>query len=192
MNPVVLIPWQEHFIHRLRDYLLETFGQGLRDSVIVFPHARPARYLTLALAEAAGGKAVILPRMLSESEWVHQLHARLHRLPARQPGQLDRVGLLYEVIEQQHATGQGLLSRMPMDRKALFPWCLRLAELIEEFLRAGRRPEDLPGMEDEVQPWAAALLERLSGIFDTYLRIMEERNLATPGLESWRVAQRAD
>lgn len=192
MNPVVLIPWQEHFIHRLRDYLLETFGQRLKDSVIIFPHARPARYLTLALAQAAGGKAVILPRMLSESEWVHQLHARLHRLPARQPGQLDRVGLLYEVIEQQRATGQGLLSRMPMDRKALFPWCLRLSELIEEFLRAGRRPEDLPGMEDEVQPWAAALLERLSGIFDAYVRIMEERNLATPGLESWRVAQRVD
>lgn len=192
MNPVVLIPWQEHFIHRLRDYLLDTFGRKLRDAVIVFPHARPARYLTLALAEAAGGKAVILPRMLSESAWIHQLHARLHRRPASQPGQLDRVGLLYEVIEELRANGHGLLSRMPMDRKALFPWCLRLADLIEDFLHAGRRPEDLPGMEDEVQPWAAALLERLSGIFDAYVRIMEERDLATPGLESWRVARHAD
>ncbi len=192
MNPVVLIPWQEHFIHRLRDYLLDAFGQKLRDAVIVFPHVRPARYLTLALSEAVGGKAVILPRMLSESAWVHQLHARLHRRPASQPGQLDRVGLLYEVIEELRANGHGLLSRMPMDRKALFPWCLRLADLIEDFLHAGRRPEDLPGMEDEVQPWAAALLERLSGIFDAYVRIMEERHLATPGLESWRVSRHAD
>lgn len=192
MTSFVIIPWQEHFIRRLRDYLLETHGHGLKNAVIVFPHARPARYLTLALAEAAGGRAMILPRMLDENAWLHQLHARLHSGPARRIGPLDSVALLYEVLEELHADGRGLLSRMPLDRKALFPWCLRLAELVEEFLRAGRRPEDLPGMEDEVQPWAAALLERLGGIFDAYARLLEERGLATPGLEAWRVSQRSD
>jgi len=192
MRPVLLIPWQEDFIRCLRDHLLETMGHGLKDAVVVFPHARPARYLTLSLAEALAGRAAILPRMLTEAQWTHQIHARLYGKPARRVGQLDCVGLLYEVLDGLNISGGGLLSRMDMDRKALFPWCLRLADLLEEFFRAGRRPQDLPGMEHEVQPWAAALLERMGAIFDAYARILEERGLATPGLEAWRVAQRVD
>ncbi len=70
------------------------------------------------------------------------------------------------------------------DARHFFPWGERLAALFEECFAQRRVPADLPYAEGRVTPYAARLLEKLSGIFARYAEGLRERGWTTPGFDA--------
>ena len=73
-NPFAVVSWQDDFLYKLQE-LVDCFIQerniSMQDIVLVFPNARPKRYLTARYKKSAGQKqqAGILPQIYTSSEF---------------------------------------------------------------------------------------------------------------------------
>ena len=180
-RPFILVPWQRDFIPALLDIALQAgdFGQAL----FVFPHARPARYLERAIREDERvKKPCLMPECLTGSQLFQAVWNETHR-PARPIGTLDRIGLLLDCLRAEQEAHPGLINRIPTDdARAFFPWGRRLANLFEECLSHRRVPESFMHLEDDLMPFAAAILSRLGSLYRRYLAALEAGGWTTPGL----------
>ena len=65
-QPFSLVPWEQDFLEALADELIRDYAPDLGQVLIIFPHARPARYLRRILAARPDlPKPCLLPAMLS-------------------------------------------------------------------------------------------------------------------------------
>ncbi len=197
MNPIRIISWKRDFIRGLADILAENAfldPDSLAKTLIIFPHNRPKRYLKDALRDHPGiPKPCMLPQAVSFPDFTSQLAADLGLSTRRKANRLDQAGLLFRIAGELGSGAQSPLSRLPdLDQERFFPWGLRLAALLEEFLRQGVEPPNLDYMQDQVTEQAAVLLEHLSEIHEKYVSGLEERGWSTPGLESRYVSGRLD
>lgn len=197
MKPIKIISWKKDFIQGLAELLAqndESDQQALGESLVIFPHNRPKRYLKDALrGHAAIPKPCLLPQTISFPDFTSMLAAELGMPSTRKASRLDQAGLLYGLANEIRSNGPSPLSRLPeLDQERFFPWGLRLASLLEEFLRQGIEPPNLEYMEDQVTEQAAALLRHLEEFHAGYVAGLEDLGWATAGLESRFVAQRLD
>lgn len=188
-QPIWAVDWNRDFLPALAKLLLDQHGPDLSGVVVVFPHKRPARYLAKALAGLMDGQPLRLPRMLAVGEVFAWLDEELADAPSQEASLLDRAGILMDGLAALDAPGP--LAELAGEPGLSFPWCVRLAELCEEFLRMGLTPTRLDHVEEKVPVWASALLARLGELFAVYVRGLENAGLATPGLCAKRVADRA-
>jgi len=194
MEPIRIISWKSDFIAALADLLAASQGADMSRALVVFPHGRPARYLRKALAERPDvPRPCLPPDIRSMDDLMEQLTA--WTLPAnapslRQASELDRAGLLMDLVPTLAQHSSGLLSKLPADPDRFLPWGLRLAALFEELLRHDLPAVRMPHMEGEVADEAAALLAELDVLYDAYLTALKEQGLTTPGLELRRLLTR--
>ena len=187
--PFINVSWRRPFLPALIDIAMELTDGEIGKAFFVFPHSRPALYMTEAIrTDTRIAKPCILPRM----ESVTGLFSRIRAAATHGSGQsatpvglLDQVALLLAVVKDLHAGRGGLLRDLPInDSKRFFPWGIRLANLMEEFFIHNLTPEDYSHMEGQVTPFAAALLENLGAIHARYVAALEERGWTTPGFDA--------
>ncbi len=181
MRNIKIIDWRSDFIQGLGEFTLELDPER---TLVLFPHNRPARHLR-AWYQASDKvtKPCLLPEMSSIDKFVASLRRELTQQPLKPAGKLDQLGLILDVVRDLSSSNQGLLSTLSLTPKTFFPWGVRLASLIEEFLRQGVTPQNLTHMSGEVAPWAEALLEQLGNISEGFVRGLQERGWTTPGLD---------
>ena len=197
---LLVVPWQREFLSALLDQALADCGGDLSRAVFIFPHSRPEKYFTRLLRlDARVELPLILPRFHTIGGLFSMLSRHISGLAAWDAGLLDRVGLLLECVRAETADA-GLFQALPGidparrgaavldDARQFFPWGVRLAALFEECFTQARIPKDFQYVEDQVTPFAARLLERLSGIFSRYSAGLSAREWTTPGRDASLVA----
>lgn len=193
MRPFLLVDWRADFIDALKDIVLAETGGDMQGALVLFPHQRPQRHLMARLThDPELPKPLFLPHMHSVTEWLPGLRRDLDPTPLVSAGILDRVGLLYEVVDALRGEEEGLLAHLPMERDRFFPWGRRLADLFEELMRHSLTPRDFGDMQGEVAHIPAALLERLGRIFNDYSQALAARGWSTAGQDSMLAASLAD
>lgn len=192
--PFVNVRWNRPFLPAVLDLALDLSGNDPEKLCFVFPHARPALYLTeLIRNDPRIEKPCIVPRMLPVSSLFALARGAVAPDRSTVAGILDRVALLLSAVRDLRAERGGLLRDLPLDdSRRFFPWGIRLANLMEEFFIHNRMPEDYLYMRDQVAPFAAALLENLGALHERYLALLEERGWTTPGLDTFLVARALD
>ena len=73
-NPFAVVSWQDDFLYKIQevvDCFIQEQNISMQDIVLVFPNARPKRYLTARYKKSAGQKqqAGILPQIYTSSEF---------------------------------------------------------------------------------------------------------------------------
>lgn len=184
MQPITLIPWHTDFMPALGNYLVER--DDFSDLTVLLTHNRPRRYLKAFFAQCPDlPRPVLLPKMVSISEFMIGLRRELSNSPVTTANRLDLVALLHSVVTDLRQHGRGLLADLPeLDRETFLPWGIRLASLLDDLMRQNLEPQDLSYMEGEVSPYAAGLLEQLSSIHQTYVSRLLENGWTTPGLDA--------
>ncbi|MDR1947403.1 MAG: PD-(D/E)XK nuclease family protein [Desulfovibrio sp.] len=186
-HPFLLVPLRLKFLSILTDIALRDTDGDLGRAVFIFPHARPARYLTLALREKAGlKKPLILPRMYTVDGIIEELERLILPYPRRKAGLLDRVGLLLAALREE-----GRETDMPFNTEAevFFPWGIRLAALFEECFTQMKTPVNFLYAEDRASPFAQTLLARLRPLFVRYRALLDAGEYSTDGLSARMVAE---
>ena len=190
-QPFINVSWHRPFLPALIDIILDLTDGNIGNALCVFPHTRPALYMTDAIRGNANiPKPCVLPRMESVSGLFSLIRAASRYGQRRGHGAvpvgiLDQVALLLAVVRDMRETHGGLLRDLPLDdSKRFFPWGVRLANLMEEFFIHNRVPDDYIHMQGQVTPFAAALLENLGGIHARYTAALEERGWSTPGFDA--------
>ncbi|MDL2313984.1 PD-(D/E)XK nuclease family protein [Desulfovibrio sp. OttesenSCG-928-C14] len=190
-TPFTLIPWEKDFLRSLLDLALEEQDGRLEKCLFVFPHARPARYLErLIRVSQQVAKPCLLPRALPVQALASALSKELFA-PAPQAGLLDQTALLLDCVRTEKKENPGSLDLLPTDDlQAFFPWGARLAGLFEECFSSGVTPANFLYLEEELAPFAAALLSRLANLHRRYLAALDGRGWVTAALRSFRLAAR--
>ncbi|TVM19912.1 PD-(D/E)XK nuclease family protein [Oceanidesulfovibrio indonesiensis] len=191
-----LVSWRADLVAAVCDMLLEE-SAGDRDLsrfLVVFPHKRPGRYLRKALLQDPRlPKPCFLPETASAGELVALLGnalARESRHDAISVQPLDRAALLESVVRDLAAHKHGPLDALArLTSEEFFPWAMRLVALMEEFYAHGLEPADIPYPEEDVAPFAAALLEQLGVIDKAYRTALAAEELTTPGLDARHVGE---
>lgn len=194
-SPFQLFSWDKAFLPALLSLVDTLTHAAPQHALIIVPHNRPRRYLTelyrqQAVAEA---KACLLPRVLTVQEAIALLrgHKADHALYAA--NMLDRVALLYACVQDLARSDAQLCSRFAtMDIPRFLPWGLRLGALFEECFIQNVSVADLTYTEGEVSAVAAALLNALGRLQQSYVQGLHERQWTTPGLDAFCVAQLLD
>lgn len=194
-----LVSWRADLVDAVRDILLEESGGGrdLSRFLIVFPHKRPGRYLRdVLLHDDRLPKPCFLPETVSAGELIARLGnglAHESQQDAVSVPPLDRAALLETVVRRLAEQGGGPLDPLArLSSEEFFPWAMRLATLMEEFYAHGLEPADIPYPEEDVAPFAAALLEQLGDIDYAYREALATEGLTTPGLDARRVGENLD
>ncbi|MDL2210726.1 PD-(D/E)XK nuclease family protein, partial [Desulfovibrio sp. OttesenSCG-928-O18] len=190
-EPFVNVAWNRPFLPALLDIALERTDGDIGKAFFVFPHARPALYLTSIIREDARvPKPCVMPRMESVSGLFSLVRSQVAARHATPVGILDQVALLLEAVRHLREERGGMLRDLPLDdSNRFFPWGVRLAGLMEEFLTHNRVPEDYIHMQDQASAYAAALLENLGSLHARYLAALEQRGWTTPGLDAFLTAR---
>lgn len=202
-SPFLLIPWHGDFLHPLLERILADCEGDVSRALIIVPHSRPEKYLHHLLEAHPGLKRpLILPEMLPIGPLFSLLRQHMCQIPAWEAGTLDRVGLLLACVREEisavpaisplfarDASGLEDAFAFVRDARHFFPWGLRLASLFEECFVQARTPRNFEYMEGEVAPFAASLLERLSGIYERYVRALQGKNWTTPGFDAASVVK---
>ncbi len=194
-SPFIVVPWQTPFLPALIPLALERTGGDIGGACFIFPHTRPARYMTDLLRDDARiRKPCVLPRMEAVTALFSLARSGLAARPAVSIGLLDQVALLLGCVREtrSRAAAGSLLHGLPLDdSRRFFPWGVRLANLMEEFFQHNRLPEDYSHMEGQVSPFAAALLENLAVLHGRYMEALDARGWTTPGYDAFRTARAA-
>ncbi len=202
-TPFLVTPWNEDFLEALLRRALHdcgeaaggfgpeggTMGRGLHRALFIFPHSRPEKYLIRLLqSDPRVPRPLILPQFHTVSGLFSVLRRSMDARPAWNAGLLDRVGLLLDCVRAESAGEKAFFRSKEgsplQDAHRFFPWGVRLAALFEECFTQRRRPENFLHAEGQVSPFAAHLLERLSGIFARYGEGLREREWTTPGYDA--------
>jgi hypothetical protein len=156
--------------------------------VVIFPHNRPKRYLVeLFKKDTELPRPLLLPRLLTIRELFVLCRARLPLPLEHKLGLPDAVALLYRCVRD-------LVSQNPVHARLgeleladFFPWGVRLFGLLEECLSQNVPPRDIAHAEAEVSPLAAALLSMLGSIHERFTKVLQERQVSTPGVDAFTV-----
>ncbi|MDR2076519.1 MAG: PD-(D/E)XK nuclease family protein, partial [Desulfovibrio sp.] len=209
-KPFLVVPWEENFLGALLDLAREDCAGDLARAVFILPHSRPERYLLRRLAQE-GRLPLIPPRFQTIGGLFSLLSRRITGVVAWEAGLLDRVGLLLEAVRAQTADAAffhvppdspplaGDASPLPDDAspdasplddaRLFFPWGVRLAALFEECFSQNRIPGNIAYAQGQVTPFAASLLERLSGLYARYAAGLAAREWTTPGRDAALTAE---
>ena len=193
-RPFINVAWNRPFLPALLDIALDLTDGDIGKAFCVFPHTRPALYMTeLIRNDARIPKPCMLPRMDSISGLFGLIRSSARHTQntgATPVGILDRVALILSVVRDLRDAQGGLLRELPLDdSKRFFPWGVRLANLMEEFFIHSREPDNYIHMEDQVKPFAAALLENLGAIHAGYVAGLRKRGWTTPGFDAASVVR---
>lgn len=209
-NPFAVIPWNEDFIYKLQD-LVDMFvqeqGFAMQDIVLVFPNARPKRYLTARYKERAGQKkkAGILPQIYTNTEFytlcLHHFERGLPLFSEQEP--LDRYAELFEIVKnilqkKKYSHFSACMEIQNEDeqkdnKEALqiakfYPWAQSLDKLFEECFAELVLPHNIHYAE-EVSSFAKSLLGDIEEIFESYVQSMQKNIQTTPAYSLYRTAQ---
>lgn len=209
-NPFAVIPWNEDFIYKIQD-LVDMFvqeqGFAVQDIVLVFPNARPKRYLTARYKERAKKekKAGILPQIYTNTEFytlcLHHFERGLPLFSELEP--LNRYAKLFEIVKNilQEKKYSHFSSSMEIqaddeqenNKEALqtakfYPWAQSLDKLFEECFEELVLPQNIH-YADEVSSFAQSLLGDIEEIFAKYVQSMQEKKQTTPAYSLFRTAQ---
>jgi len=196
-NPFFIVPWQEDFLNACRALASDLTGGRPEKAVLVFPHSRPRRYLT-DLYRSQAAKPVILPGMMTAEQLRDRFRiawAAADRPLPRRADRLDQVALLRASVARVAACLpdssplHGLEGKGGMAR--FYPWGVRLVDVLEECLSQMVEAADLDYAEDEVVPFAAALLGELKAIREDWIDSLDKAGLTTPGLDAFTVGRLA-
>ena len=193
-RPFLNVAWNRPFLPALLDIAIELTDGEISKAFCVFPHTRPTLYMTdLIRNDTRIPKPCMLPRMDSISglfELIRSSAQHALNTGATPVGILDQVALLLSVVRELRNTRGGLLCELPLDDpKRFFPWGVRLANLMEDFFVHSREPDNYIHMEDQVKPFAGALLENLGAIHAGYVAGLQERGWTTPGFDAAAVVR---
>lgn len=182
MEPIRIIPWTRRFVEGLGDELASR--HDFAEHVVIFTHDRPRRYMREFLKRhPALARPCIMPELTHMSAFVQHVRDELSG-PLRQANRLDRIELLYRIVQDLRRDGTGLLAALPaLSRDKFLPWGGKLADLMEDLFRQDADPMDIALMGGEVADYAAALLEQLSAIHAAYLDELTRREWTTGGLD---------
>ena len=77
-QPFMVVPWEQDFLQALADALIKDYAPDMDQVLLVFPHARPARYLRRILADRPDlPKPCLLPAMSSLPLFISNLAAEV-------------------------------------------------------------------------------------------------------------------
>ena len=190
--PFLIFPWDRPFLPHLQRAVVQRTDGNPGRAVIIVPHNRPRRYLQEYFCQDKSlARPLLLPRVLTVSEMIGLFRAQMTPRPLRLAQTLDRVALLYRCAQDvaEAAPEDMLCTRLAgMDMARFFPWGLRLAAVLEECLTQQLQAKDIPYVEGEVSPLAAALLGALGRIHARYMEVLEADGWTTPGLDAFRAA----
>ncbi|MBQ4133376.1 MAG: PD-(D/E)XK nuclease family protein [Desulfovibrionaceae bacterium] len=188
-KPFNIFSWHQDFIEPLARFTLNMPNPAR--TIIVFPNARPARFLHKKTADLRPGPG-IMPRCYSLQEFFARLQLYMPGPLLKPAGQLDSIMLLHQAVQSVFAEERGLTKKLnfPLDSLELFiPWGKRLNALMEDFISAEKTPSNLIYPETELEPFAALLLGGISEIYQRYLKLLEENELTTPAQTGARLAR---
>lgn len=208
-NPFAVIPWSEDFLYAIQE-LVDMFAKeqhiSMQDIVLVFPNARPKRYLTARYKARAKRekKAGILPQMYTNTEFytlcLHHFERGLPLFSEQEP--LDRYAKLFEIVKAvlQKKKYSHFSTSMEVqgdrgqteDKEALqlakfYPWAQSLDTLFEECFNQLVLPHNIQ-YADEVSLFAQSLLKDIEEIFADYVASMQEKAQTTPAYSLFRTA----
>ncbi len=209
-NPFAVIPWSEDFLYAVQN-LVDMFAEeqhiSMQDIVLVFPNARPKRYLTARYKERAKQekKAGILPQIYTNTEFytlcLHHFERGLPLFSELEP--LDRYAKLFEIVksvlqekkyshfsssmEVQNDIGQAV-EKEALQLAKFYPWAQSLDTLFEECFHQLILPQNIQ-YADEVSLFAQSLLKDIEEIFAKYTASMQEKAQTTPAYSLFRTAR---
>ncbi len=217
-NPFAVVSWQDDFLYKLQE-LVDCFIQerniSMQDIVLVFPNARPKRYLTARYKKSAGQKqqAGILPQIYTSSEFyalcLHHFERGQSLFSEQEP--LDRYAKLYEIVKNilqkkrnTHFSASVEIRQLEasetdvsykkeengvLQMAKFYPWAESLDMLFEECFQHLIFPRNIEYADGEVSPFAQSLLADLKEIFTEYVRSMQEKRQSTPAYGLFRTAR---
>ncbi len=192
--PFLVFSWHQPFLPQLKAHLDRAHPDPETVPLLITPNFRPWKYLqTLYTAE---NRSRLLPRVLPYRDLVALWHAAVTPSAPETASALDRVWLLHgaagavspspDAFDDGEKEPPNLLAGMSLD--AFYPWGDHIASLIDELLGCGIMPENIPDAKGQVPPAAARMLASLRDLDSVYLQALEARNLTTPGLMAYEVA----
>ena len=209
-NPFAVIPWNEDFLYKIQelvDTLMAEQHISMQDIVLVFPNARPKRYLTARYKKLAKEKKQvgILPQMYTNKEFyklcLQHFERGLPLFSEQEP--LDRYAQLHEIVKSVLHDNEYLHFSSSMDVKGgqraksnaealkvakFYSWAKNLDELFEECFENLVLPQRIEYAE-EVPDFAKSLLEEIEEIFARYMQSMQEKRQTTPACSLFRTAK---
>ncbi|MDR1490974.1 MAG: PD-(D/E)XK nuclease family protein [Desulfovibrio sp.] len=188
-RPFILIPWERNFLRDLLDFALEDCRGDLSRAFFVFPHVRPARYLTLLIREDRRvRKPLIMPRTLAVRDLCAELFDLIEPGMPREAALPDLIALLLNIARERP---DGERPGFSPDASAFFPWGVRLAGLFEECFSQCAAPENFfsfatgedheDGLFTQPSSFPASLLARLGHIFSGYRAALRKEGFCTTG-----------
>lgn len=190
--PFRLYSWDAPFLPALLEDMRGMTGGRLGRAVLILPHNRPRRYL-LELIRTTAPLPALLPRMVTLQELVADYRAQGTDSPLHTALLLDRVALLHECLGDLAHEDAELRARLShMDMASFLPWGIRLSSVMEECFTHGVAAQDLSFTDDEVAPFAAALLGALGSIQTRYTELLRGRGWTTPGFDIREASARAE
>lgn len=223
-NPFYLIPWDQDFFEQLDAItcnLLQKQGKASnnkQDIVLVFPHARPQRYVESRHKKMAHETQTpfILPQIMSGNEFMMSCLRHFEKSKPVLYSDLDRMALLHESLMRVAAKSSTILRRFVGVKDASrnltnsanltnsenpdaigesnhfgmeFSWLASLDGLFEECFTQCIEPQDIMHAESEVEIFGAALLSELRAIHSEYLELLHEHGATSPAYDLYRAAQ---
>ena len=194
-RPFLIVPWDDDFLARIHTLTYEMTGGAPGKAVIVFPLNRPRRYL-LDIYRRQASQPLLLPTMINVEQLTQIcLDSWDHSVP-RRASTLDQVALLRDTVlavsrDEEASSPLGALSRQLAAEDGMarfFPWGVRLAHLLDECARHLINALDMRHLENEVAPFAAALLSGLRRIQEDYRLRLRSQGLSTAGQDAQRAA----
>ena len=194
-RPFLIVPWDDDFLARIHTLTYEMTGGAPGKAVIVFPLNRPRRYI-LDIYRRQASQPLLLPTMINVEQLTQIcLDSWDHSVP-RRASTLDQVALLRDTVlavsrDEDASSPLGALSRQLAAEDGMarfFPWGVRLAHLLDECARHLINALDMRHLENEVAPFAAALLSGLRRIQEDYRLRLRSQGLSTAGQDAQRAA----
>lgn len=209
-NPFAVVPWNEDFLYKIQelvDSLIEEQHIPMQDIVLVFPNARPKRYLTARYKKLAkeNHAPAILPQIYTNTEFYTLCLQHFERgLPLfSEQTPLDRYAKLYETVKTilQKKKYSHFSSSMEVVNKQgekiedealqvakFYPWAKSLDTLFEECFEHVVLPQNIH-YADEVSAFAQSLLADIEEIFAKYVQTMQDNKQTTPAYSLYRTAK---
>ncbi len=192
-RPFTIFSWHEPFLPTFLRYICEHTDNMPGESIIIFPHDRPRRYLIELLRQYERvPKPTLLPRMLTMHEVINLFCAQNSTI-LQDASLLDQVYILHQAVNKT-AQDDDIIGQYfaRMDLANFLPWGTRLAALFEEYMLELQTVENIHHAEGEVSAQAAVLLSSLSKIHNNYLSLLKDNLWTTPGLNALNAATQSD
>lgn len=194
-RPFILVPWSDDFLARIHALIEEVTDGSPGKAVVVFPLNRPKRYLIDIYRRNLSGP-LLLPEILNVQQLARLCLESWEPMVPRQAGTLDQVAMLRESVlavsrGEDADTALGKLAGQVAAEDGMarfFPWGVRLAQALEDCSNHLVKAVDFQHLEEEVAPFAAALLSGLRRIQEDYRERMQSRGMSTTAMDAQRAA----